>query len=590
MSARFRAVLFLLAGVLLLAFPGFSATADTPSPPPITSSGPLTYINVDQDLNCAVHHTGDTYGEFYSDTACGTFLVVDGTVYSPASIPAGQPATGWTPVSQSNVTGDGTQASPYTFTTKVAAGSTGVTLSQTDSYVVGQESYRTDITVQNNGTARSVILYRAADCYLADSDSGLGQVNTSSGAVSCKSSLSDRIEQWLPLSSGSRYYEAGYSEVWSWINTKAAFPNTCRCTEDIDNGAGLSWTIPLGANQSATRSSLITFSPVGAEPLSTTKTVNHSAVSSGDTVRYTIDVHNPGQTDATLQTVTDNLPSGFGYVDGSTTGATTSDPSSSGGTLTWSTPATVPAGGDVTLSFDATAASASGTYYNNAGGTAENLFVTPTGDTAPVTVTAAEGTGSVSISVNPTTVTWPATTDVSGVVKDSGGDPVSGQQVELWAKRYGGSYALLDTETSSSTGAISYTDRPSTQTTYQWRVPGTSITSDEAVVNVRPALTAAAYPPFGPAGQQVVFGGLSAPVRAGAPVIVQQLVNGEWVTVKRGTFRYATNGDPANRSPYSMSLTPSGIGVLQYRVVVPADSGRLEAISPVLIVHRGNPV
>ena len=66
----------------------------------------------------------------------------------------------------------------------------------------------------------------------------------------------------------------------------AAFPDTCRCTEDIDNGAGLSWDVSLAANETATRSSLITFSPTGAVPLSTTKTVNHSTATPGSTVTW----------------------------------------------------------------------------------------------------------------------------------------------------------------------------------------------------------------------------------------------------------------------------------------------------------------
>jgi hypothetical protein len=57
----------------------------------ISSTGPLTSVGISDQLNCSVNHTGDAAGEFYNDTACGTFLVVDGTMYfSPAVIPAGR--------------------------------------------------------------------------------------------------------------------------------------------------------------------------------------------------------------------------------------------------------------------------------------------------------------------------------------------------------------------------------------------------------------------------------------------------------------------------------------------------------------------
>jgi len=60
-----------------------------------------------------------------------------------------------------------------------------MTIIETDSYVVGQESYRTDVKVTNTGSgAHDLILYRAADCYLQNSDTGFGRVDTSTGAVS----------------------------------------------------------------------------------------------------------------------------------------------------------------------------------------------------------------------------------------------------------------------------------------------------------------------------------------------------------------------------------------------------------------------
>lgn len=155
----------------------------------IQSPGPLTTIAISDDLNCAVNYVTDTFGEFYGDTACATLVAVDGQLFGPASIPAGgsaSPRTPFTPVSQSPVTGQGTASDPYTLVTTVDAGSTGIRLEQTDTYVVGDESYRTSIAVENTtGSPKTVILYRAGDCYLQDDDYGLGDADPITGAVAC---------------------------------------------------------------------------------------------------------------------------------------------------------------------------------------------------------------------------------------------------------------------------------------------------------------------------------------------------------------------------------------------------------------------
>ncbi len=71
-------------------------------------------------------------------------------------------------------------------------GTTGLQVSQTDTYVVGQESYRTDTQISNTGgSSQSVILYRAADCYLGGSDTGYGFVVASTAAVAAPMRFKD---------------------------------------------------------------------------------------------------------------------------------------------------------------------------------------------------------------------------------------------------------------------------------------------------------------------------------------------------------------------------------------------------------------
>ncbi len=130
----------------------------------------------------------------------------------------------------------------------------------------------------------------------------------------------------------------------------------------------------------------------GATVLSTSKTADASTTPAGGNDGYTITVSNPSGSPVTLDSISDELPAGFTYTNGSTTGATTSNPTIAGQTLTWAGPFTVPAAtgggpGTVTLHFGVNVSSTPGDYFNNAGAAATSNSVTPTGPTAKITVT-----------------------------------------------------------------------------------------------------------------------------------------------------------------------------------------------------------
>jgi uncharacterized repeat protein (TIGR01451 family) len=382
------AILSILAGTVSPALASGSTS--------ITSSGPLTRVEISSDLNCAVDHSGDSLPEFYGDTACATLVAVGGTLFGPASIPAGgsaSPRTPYTPVSQLGVLGSGTSGDPYRIVTVVDLGTTGLRLTQTDSYVVGQEAYRTDVAIANSAVGdAAAILYRAGDCYLQDSDFGFGAADAG-GAVSCVAGT--RIEQWYPLSGGSSYYESDYNSVWVKIGSQTPFTNSCeKCSTFTDNGAGLSWSVSVPAGGSVTRSHLTVFSPLGIVPLTTSKTAGQSSVAQGASDSYTITIDNPNITPATLTSIADTLPAGFTYTTGSTTGVTTSDPSVASQVLTWSGSFAVPASGSISLTFGVTVSTTPDTYTNQASATAADPYVVVgTGPTASVTVT---GTGPAS--------------------------------------------------------------------------------------------------------------------------------------------------------------------------------------------------
>lgn len=112
-----------------------------------------------------------------------------------------------------------------------------------------------------------MLVYRAADCYLGGNDAGYGFVAPASGAVACSKTAdnepADRVEQWIPLTPGSHYFQSHYSTVWRQIGQQLPFDDTCICTTYTDNGAGLSWNTSVPATGSVTLSHLTNFG-VGA--------------------------------------------------------------------------------------------------------------------------------------------------------------------------------------------------------------------------------------------------------------------------------------------------------------------------------------
>jgi hypothetical protein len=261
--------LLLIATSHVAAGPGASAPAlAAANDGTITSDGPLTLIQTTPDLNCAVSHTGDTSPEFYDTTACATLVAAGGTLYGPANIPAGSaasPRTPWTPESQTS-SGSGTAQDPYRIVTVVTGGQLRVT--QTDLYVVGSENYSTRVTVFNTELAPlTVTVYRAGDCYLQNSDFGYGSSDATAGSVACTAGTApgSRVEQWAPLTPGSRYFESHYSTVWSQIGAQQEFPNTSDDATYQDNGAGLSWRTTIWGPLPASFSHLTAFSPTGVD-------------------------------------------------------------------------------------------------------------------------------------------------------------------------------------------------------------------------------------------------------------------------------------------------------------------------------------
>ena len=429
-------------------------------------TSPLTNIDISADLNCTVNYAGDSADEWFTEDtgvdACGTFVALpnsDGptAVFGPADVPGAtcllSPSDcnigSWRYESYSfaqqedgdpnnQVTGGtGTQADPYTITTTVSLGDTDLQLVETDSYVNGQNSYRTDIKLINsgeNGLTYTPVIYHAGDCFLQNQDNGLGSVQDGNApvcdgaptqpveAVAARDRASGlrplaadaatdpttRIEGLYPIGSGSSYLEGYFDCIWQAIGSGTAFPNqqdvgavtqaddTCQPEDPMgnayDNGLGVSWSPTLGPGDSTTVSTLNVFSPGGAAPLTVSKTADTASVPVGGTDGYTITISNPGDQPETLDDITDTLPATFSYVADSSTGATTDNPAITGHDLEWPGTYTVPAAtgtdpGTLTLHFGVTVGNTTGIFRNSASASGTDLTVEPVQGTAPVDVT-----------------------------------------------------------------------------------------------------------------------------------------------------------------------------------------------------------
>jgi uncharacterized repeat protein (TIGR01451 family) len=290
----------------------------------VGSAGPLVAIAVTPDLNCAVNHIADpAHGAFYNDTACGTLVAVNGTLFGPEYIPAGfsaGPRTAFTPVSQSAVTGTGAAGNPFTIVTVVDLGGTGVQLTQTDTYLVGEETYRTDVSLaKSGGAAVDAIVYRAGDCYLGGSDDNYGLVGSPEGAIACTAdpapNAGGQMVQWIPITSGSRYRQGRSDAVWAAIGLQKPLPNTCSCDFPQFSGAGLSWSVSVPVTGATVVSSQIKVTGgVTRADLSVTMTDTPDPVASGANLSYATTVTNAGPNAASGVNLSIETPAHTSFV------------------------------------------------------------------------------------------------------------------------------------------------------------------------------------------------------------------------------------------------------------------------------------
>jgi hypothetical protein len=291
----------LLIGAATLTF-GASAASGAVPYRDISTAGPMEHVYLGEELSCQVKLAGDTDLSFYPASTtppeanasipgdCGTFLAFGGELYSPdfvnhphtatqgtadGALNSGEPYTTFTPVSQSTVTGTGSNDDPYEVTTVASAGSQ-VQVTRRDSYEPGESFYTSEVTVASTaGVPLPMTMYHGGDCFLANSDFGFGEYVAQSGGIFCVAqSTPPRGRQigFVPFGQAN-FVETQWPiadltgpALWTlFTETGAALPNTCRCDEFLDNGAALSWTFSVPAQGSVTRRFVTTVSATGVD-------------------------------------------------------------------------------------------------------------------------------------------------------------------------------------------------------------------------------------------------------------------------------------------------------------------------------------
>jgi hypothetical protein len=298
-----------MAGFAVAALASLWVVVASASAASISPASGFHEIRVNSQLGCQLVNSNsqlqfDT-GTVDMDNYCGTFLVLDETIYGDDTADENVDLA-YDPISNGPVTGSGTSADPYKLTTvvkviegqvltDVAPAQDGedslLTITETETYVAGNDYFRTDVTVHNDTTdTLDPELYHAGDCFLHGSDIGFAADDTAqSGAVFCvpgqtlvetestvpQPGNTPGILGFVPIGGNSHYLEAyageGDGNLFDAING-SDFPDECaNCVDPtnhdaVDNGTGLSWALDLPGGASATRCFLTVDSPQNNVP------------------------------------------------------------------------------------------------------------------------------------------------------------------------------------------------------------------------------------------------------------------------------------------------------------------------------------
>lgn len=177
----------------------------------------------------------------------------------------------------------------------------------------------------------------------------------------------------------------------------------------------------------------------------------------------------------------------------------------------------------------------------------------------------------------PTSLTAGGSATIGGRMMKSGTSTgLSSLPVRLEQRKKGTStWSLLATKTSSSTGGLSATVKPTASTDYRWRflgkngwIAGISPTKQ---VQIRPAISKTVNDSTIALRRSFTVSGRVLPRMDGQSIKLQRYYRGGWHTVKSATLgRY-----DATRSKYAMTYVPPVRGALRFRIYKAPDASHL---------------
>lgn len=236
-------------------------------------------ITVGEDNSFQVYHTdiaGGTIGQIYPSgqqlADMGWLVRVGGQLTAPNFYSHGSTATGNIGPYQNfggsaigALSGNGSAATPFTVSTTGTA--SGLNVTQTISYVNGENFFRKAFTLSNPGGAQvSATVFLASDIYLASSDAGrpFREPNSGSpGGQTCAGVTPEYTILHVPQGAlaPAAFTADGYASVWSQIGANA-LNNTVNPGACLDNGAGLQWNVNVPAGGSVTVQAATSFGAI----------------------------------------------------------------------------------------------------------------------------------------------------------------------------------------------------------------------------------------------------------------------------------------------------------------------------------------
>ena len=183
----------------------------------------------------------------------GVYLAVDNIVFGPSSIDV---AAGndvdilWTQIGQSAVTGTGTVMDPYSVTTVVAAGTTGVQVELTTEYVSPRDFF--EITARVNVPATNtanIKLYHVIDTYLSGGDNGPAYREPAVGVPEIigvrKDNFADSIFEVFVQGNRAwdRWFSGPFNQPFTELNDGGNLSNTEVADPTTDNGMAVEWDL-----------------------------------------------------------------------------------------------------------------------------------------------------------------------------------------------------------------------------------------------------------------------------------------------------------------------------------------------------------